>query len=152
MNKVKFSQISRFLENDKIAVVGASREPKSFGYQVVNHLKSLNYSVPCINQAYENSSPEEGKYISIDEIDGNNYGLLIVTPKKQTFDVLKKALEKGIKDIWIQQMSETPEVMAYTFPQEVNLITNQCIFMFTKPKGVHKFHYTIKKIFGKLPK
>ncbi len=152
MKKITFSQISNFLQNKTIAVAGASRDEKSFGHEVVNHLKALNYKVLSINPAYEFSQPNENKYISLAEIDGNNFGLLIVTPKEQTTEVLKTAVEKGIKQIWIQQMSELPEIMAFTLPEDVNLIYKQCIFMFTKPEGVHKFHYTIKKILGRIPK
>lgn len=151
MNKATLSQINSFLANEIIAVAGASRNEKSFGYEVVAHLKNLNYKVLSINPAFENSEPEQDKFTSLTEVPGNNFGLLIVTPKEHTLQVLQQAISKGIKHIWIQQMSETPEVMTYSIPYEANLVYKQCIFMFTKPAGVHKFHYTIKKIFRKLP-
>jgi predicted CoA-binding protein len=116
-------------------------------FRVVEHLKNLNYKVLSINHAYENSEPERDKFISIAEIPGNNFRLLIVTPKDHTLKVLQKAIPKEIKHIWIQQMSETPELMAYFIPYEANLVYKHCVFMFTKPAGVYKFHYTIKKIF-----
>jgi predicted CoA-binding protein len=122
MNKVTLSQINSFLANEIIAVAGASRNEKSFGYKVVAHLKNLNYKVFSINSAYDSSVPYQDKYTSLAEISGNNFGLLIVTPKEQTLQVLQQAIAKGVKHIWIQQMSETPEIMNYSIPYESNIV------------------------------
>ena len=78
--------------------------------------------------------------------------LLIMTKKDQTVGVVRLAIEKGIKHIWIQQMSETPEALGLLSNTDVNLISKQCILMFHKPHGIHKFHRNIKKFFGGMPK
>ncbi len=152
MKKVTFSQISAFLENPVIAVAGASRQEKSFGVEVVNHLKSLNYKVICINPAYEMNFPEDNRYQSLEDVPGNNFSLLIATPKTETEKVLKSAIDKKVNNVWIQQMSETPEALALGEASDINFIYKECIFMFSKPEGIHKFHYTIKKIFRKIPR
>lgn len=137
MEKITLSQISKFLENTTIAVAGASRDSKSFGSEVVEQLKSLNYKVLIINPAFDTAVPAEQKFTTLNEIEGNNFGLLIVTLKSETEQVLQTALAKGVRHIWIQQMSETPEILAMKPEAEVNLIYGKCIFMFTQPHVVH---------------
>ncbi len=63
------------------------------------------------------------------------------------------ALDKGIRNIWIQQRSDTGEALELLKDTDVNLIHNQCILMYAGPvKGPHKFHRFINKVFGKYPK
>ena len=78
--------------------------------------------------------------------------LLVMTPKPQTAGVVKEARAKGIKNIWIQQMSDTPEAILALEGSGINVITKECIMMFHNPTGIHKFHRGLKKFFGRLPK
>jgi len=70
----------------------------------------------------------------------------------QTTSVIQQAIEKGIGNIWIQQKSETPEALELCRKNNINLIHNHCIFMFSQPEGLHKFHYGMKKFFGTIPR
>ncbi len=68
-------------------------------------------------------------------------------------DVVAEAMSKGIDNIWIQQMSDTPAAIELTRSHPVNLITGECILMHTDPvTGIHKFHRSIMKLFGKYPR
>ena len=79
--------------------------------------------------------------------------LLILTPKEETDVVLREAINKGITNIWVQQMSETADTIRIAEEYNVELITGKCIYMFAEPvAGVHKFHRTLMKWFGKLPR
>jgi len=92
-------------------------------------------------------------YRNISTLPGDIGGLLILTPKTETLGVVKDAVNKGIPNLWIQQMSETPESIEYAINNKVNLVTRQCIFMFVEPvEGFHKFHRNLKKWFWRLPK
>jgi predicted CoA-binding protein len=65
---------------------------------------------------------------------------------------VQEAVAKGVDHLWIQQMSETPEVMDFLKDKKVTLITRECILMWIEPvKSIHKFHRCIRKIFGRLP-
>jgi len=65
---------------------------------------------------------------------------------------MKQTVDKGINNVWIQQQSETPEALKLGKENGINTIHHQCIFMFTQPTGIHKFHRGIKQFFGGLPK
>lgn len=150
--KTKKQQINSFFSAGKIAIAGVSRSPKKFGYQVFHELKEKKYPVIPLNP---NADTIDGEscYKSLDKLPAGTDSLLILTPKHETDKLLREAISKGIKNIWIQQMSETPESMKIASEAQKEIILGKCVFMFAEPvKGVHKFHRSLVKFFGGLPK
>jgi predicted CoA-binding protein len=146
------SSIQSFLEPKKMAIAGVSRNPKKFGRHVYEHLKEAGYSLYPVNPNTEQLNGS-ACYKSISELPGDVDRVFIVTPPEQTADCVRQSLEKGIRNIWIQQRSDTTEAMDLLADQDVDLIYNKCIFMFAEPvKGVHTFHRFISKLFGSYPK
>ncbi|HLP04104.1 MAG TPA: CoA-binding protein, partial [Paludibacter sp.] len=78
--------------------------------------------------------------------------LLVLTAPQHTSGIIEQAIVKGIKNIWIQQESETPAAIKLCEAASLKPIYNHCIFMFSKPTGIHHFHYGLKKFFGSMPK
>jgi len=144
--------IEKFLEPKKLAIAGVSRNPKKFGYMVYLELKKKGYEVYPVNP---NTTDIEGAacYNTVTDLPKDVKHLLILTPKKDTDAVLREAINKGITNIWVQQMSETAETMKIASEYHTEVILKKCIFMFAGPvHGVHKFHRTLAGIFGRLPK
>jgi predicted CoA-binding protein len=79
-------------------------------------------------------------------------GVVIMTKKDQTADVVREAMAKGLKNIWIQQAAESKEALKELEGSDINYITGECILMHYKPHSVHKFHKTLKKFFGRFPR
>lgn len=144
-------QITDFLANDPIAMAGVSRNPKKFGFTAFKELKGKGLNLIPINP---NADEIEGEkvYRSVKDLPDEVMALLVFTKKNQTQSVLQDAKEKGIKHIWVQQMSDTPEALSVLEGTDINLITKQCIMMFHEPHSIHKFHREIKRFFGGLPK
>jgi predicted CoA-binding protein len=69
-----------------------------------------------------------------------------------TLNLIREAKGLGLKQIWIQQNSESREALEELRNSDINYITGQCILMHYKPHSIHKFHRSINKFFGKLPK
>jgi uncharacterized protein len=145
-------QIAEFLAVKTIAVAGVSRNEKKFGATAYKELKERGYRILPVNP----NTPElygETCYPSVGALPAEVTSLLIVTPKTQTLGVLKEAVGKGIRNIWIQQMSENAETIEYVKTLERKPVIKQCILMHAEPvKGFHKFHRTIYNFFGVLPK
>jgi len=152
MQPITQQQINRFVAGKTIAIVGASRNEKSFSADVAKHLKELNFKLWFVNPNYETDEPQNSKVQSIKKLPKDVKHLLVLTPATETESVVKQAIEQGMDNIWIQQKSETTAAIELAQNNKVNLIHHQCIFMFTKPTGIHKFHYTMKRVFGSLPK
>ncbi len=150
--KATKTSIDSFLTSRKVAIAGVSRDPKKFGHQVFKNLKEKGFEVYPINPG---ADVIEGVpcFRSVGALPLNVHSLLIITPKKQTQGVVAEALAKGIDNIWIQQMSDTPESVELASSHPVNLITKECILMHIDPvEGIHKFHRTIRRFFGLHPK
>jgi predicted CoA-binding protein len=78
--------------------------------------------------------------------------IIIFTKKDQTASVIRDAKEKGIKQIWIQQMADSKEAIDELKDSGINFIAGECILMHYKPHSIHKFHGSLKKLFGRYPK
>ena len=150
--KVSKQQIDAFLEDKKIAVAGVSRDIKKFGYVIFRELRFKGYDIIPINP---NADEIDGIkcYKSISELPEGIDSLLLATPKKVSDDSLKEAINKGIKNIWVQQHSNTQNTIKLAEEYNKEIISGKCIFMFAEPvNGFHKFHKNLVKIFGALPK
>ncbi len=145
------AQINQFLASKEIAVAGVSRNEKKFGRIVFEELKKKGYNVVPVNPNIDQVD-ETKCYSSVDDLPPNVKSLLIVTPKNQTDNVLRQAIHKGIKYIWVQQMSETRETVSLAQEYDREIIHKKCIFMFAEPVvGVHKIHRFLAGLFGRLP-
>lgn len=150
--KTSRKSIEEFISAKKIAIAGVSRDPKKFGHTIFADLQKKGYEIYPVNPAIDEIGGVTC-YHSVSQLPQEVRHLLILTPKNKTLEVLKEAFAKGINNIWIQQMSDTPEALDYAKGKPINLVAKQCILMWTDPvSGVHKFHKTIMKIFGALPK
>jgi predicted CoA-binding protein len=146
------SSIQSFLAPKELAIAGVSRNPKKFGRQVYEHLKANGYKLYPVNPNMDSLDGAEC-YKSILDLPGHVDRIFIVTPMEQTAVSVRQSLDRGIRNIWIQQRSETAETLEMLKDQEVNLIHNKCIFMFAEPvKGAHAFHRFLNRLFGSYPK
>ncbi len=144
-------QIEQFLANEPIAMAGVSGNTKKFGRIAYEELKRKGLKLLPVNPNLESINGTTC-YTDVNALPKGVNSLIIMTKKDQTAKVVEEALAKGIKNIWIQQSSDTPEALAMLKGKNVNLITRQCILMHHEPDSFHKFHRNIKRFFGGLPK
>jgi uncharacterized protein len=150
--KTTKAAIHSFLENRKIAIAGVSRDPKKFGNSVLTKMKQSGFDLYLLHPEAEILYGEH-VYKNVSDLPNDIGGILIITPKSETLQLVKDAIAKGIRNIWIQQMSEVPEAEKLALEAGVNLISGQCILMFLEPvTGPHKFHRMLRTWFGKMPK
>jgi len=148
---VTLKQIEDFLASEPIAMVGVSRNPKKFGFASFKELREKGMNVIPVN-LYADEILGNVVFKDIKRLPSDVRGVIIMTKKDQTAGVIRDAREKGIKQIWIQQMAETREAISETEGSDINLITKECILMHYKPHSIHKFHGGLKKFFGRFPK
>ena len=150
MELITLQKINHFLDCKTMAIAGASRNEKSFSAQVAKHLTKLGYNLWFVNPGFEPNQTANQRVQSVSLLPEGIH-LLVLTPQNQTESVMQQADDKGIKDVWIQQQSETIDAVNLGRKNKINLVSGQCIFMFSQPEGMHKFHHRIKKLFGSLP-
>jgi predicted CoA-binding protein len=148
---VTLKQINEFIASEPIAMIGVSRDPRKFGFTAFRELKEKGMNIIPVN-------PHAGEirgtkvFHDISSLPPEVKGLLVMTKKDLTAGVVKEAKEKGFRQIWIQQLSESPEALNELKGTDINVITGQCILMHYKPHSVHKFHARLKRFFGRFPK
>lgn len=144
----ELKDINAFLSNKELAVAGVSRNKKKFGYSVFKELREKDYKVYPVNPNMDEIEGEKC-YRSVKELPEKITHIHIVTPKKETVNTVHEAIDKGIKNIWIQQSSDTPEAIEIAKKHKINLISKRCILMYAQPvKGFHAFHRFIAGLFG----
>jgi uncharacterized protein len=145
-------QIQDFLSLKTFALIGVSRNDKKFGNTLYSELRSRGRKVYPVNpnmDKYENTTC----YPDIKSLPEKPEGLIVSVNKEKSLAIMKEAYSEGIKNIWIQQMSETKEAIEYCENNGINVIHKQCLLIHIEPvEGFHKFHGFIKKIFGGMPK
>lgn len=138
-----------FLQEKQIALVGVSRDPQKFGYVALKEFKDRGYDVfpvhptadsilgvPC----YRNLSALQGKVTAV---------WMGVKQDKGAAEVLREAAKIGVKKVWIQQMSETPELLTLGKELGLSVVTGKCILMYLEPvKSFHVFHKFFVKLVG----
>ena len=150
--KPTLNLINDFLAPRKMAMAGASRNPKKFGGYVFNDLKQKGFELYPVNP---NADEIQGVkcYHTIESLPAGVDRLLVVTSKTDTELVAQQAINKGIKMVWVQQGAESPESLKLLEDAGIPVISKKCIMMFAGPvKGVHGFHRFLVKSFGKFPK
>jgi uncharacterized protein len=144
-------QINAFLDSQPIAVVGVSRNPKKFGHAVYKELKEKGMNIVPVNPETDEILGEKS-YRNVKVLPSDVNGIIVFTKKNKTASVIREAKEKGIKQIWIQQMADSKEALDELKGTDINYITGECILMHYKPHSIHKFHGNLKKIFRMFPK
>lgn len=148
---VTIRQIEEFLGSQPIAIAGVSRNPKKFGFAAFKELKEKGMNVIPINPHADEIHGSK-VYHDIRSLPDEVRGLIVMTGKAQTAGVIRDAKEKGIRQIWIQQMAETKDALAELEGSGINYITKECILMHYKPHSIHKFHRALRKFFRTFPK
>ncbi len=148
---VTLKQIEEFIASEPIAMVGVSRNPKKFGFMAFKELKEKGMNIIPVNR-YASEIHRSKVFPDLKALPPEVKGIIIMTQKSQTAEVVKEAKSKGFKQIWIQQGAQSNEALEELKGTDINYITNQCILMYYKPHSIHKFHGKLKKFFGRYPK
>jgi predicted CoA-binding protein len=88
-------------ENNTIAVVGCSRDPKKAAHTVPKYMKEQGYKIIPINP-FANQILEEKVHKSLSEINEPVDIVNIFRPSEQCLEVVKEAVKLKPKVIWMQ--------------------------------------------------
>ena len=68
-------------------------------------------------------------------------------PKEETAAWVAKAAEAGVKQVWMHQMTDTPEALAEAEKHGLKVVTGHCAVMYNKPGfSMHAPHRWIWKL------
>jgi uncharacterized protein len=144
--------VENFFAQKSFAIVGVSRNERKFGNAIFKELKKKGYNVFPVNPNMNEINGEKC-YPELKSIPQKPDGIIISVKKEETEKVIKEAVNLNIKNIWMQQGSESANAIKFCTDNNVNVVSKECVMMFAQPvDSIHKFHRFFKNIFGALPK
>jgi uncharacterized protein len=122
-------QIQQFLASPAFGVVGASTNRQKFGNKVLRcYLQNGRKAIPV------NPNEPEIEGIpcaaAISDLPPDVESISMITPPAVTAKLVPLALEKGIKNIWMQPGAEHPEAVALCRERGINVIADgSCVLV-----------------------
>jgi predicted CoA-binding protein len=140
--------IQDFLQVKRLAVVGVSHSAQKFGSAVYTELKTQGYEVYGVNPQLDVIAGDKC-YASISELAGKVDGAVICLPAPKAAGVIREAAAAGVKNIWLQQGSQSMETGKAAREAGVQPVEGKCILMYAgQVKSVHAFHRFVAKLIG----
>jgi predicted CoA-binding protein len=142
--------IQDFINCKRLAVVGVSRSGRKFGNMALAELKARGYeAIPVHPSAREIGG--ELCYPSLAALRGRVDGVWVCVPPQQAAQVLREAADAGLRNVWLQQGAESPEVLALARELGLNFVHGKCVLMYASPvHSYHGWHRMFVKLVGQL--
>ncbi len=145
-------QIEQFVAQRHIAVAGISGNPQKFGNAIFKELQKQGYHLYPISK---HLTEFEGVkcFPDISSLPPEVTAIVINTKPEKTLILAREAGQKGIRHLWLQQGSTSPEMKEMLEKEGLYPITRECILMFASPAHfIHKAHRFVNKVVGRYPK
>jgi predicted CoA-binding protein len=151
-----YQQITDFLAERRLAIVGVSRDPKHFSRGVFREFAKRGYDVVPVNPLI---AEIEGKPClpRLVDIQPPVQAVLMMLPPVISEDMLADCVDAGIKRIWFYRTPRrdphTVNVLAFCEEHKIEVIVGYCPMMFLSDAGFpHGLHAGLLKLFGRFPK
>jgi len=152
MSAISRKEVSEFLSQRTLALVGISRQGNKFGNAVCRELKAKGYSVYPVHRQAREIGGERcwPDFASLPQPVG---GVVLVVPPAETEKLVREAFQAGIRRIWMQQGAESADAIRFCEQQGISVVHGECILMFAEPTAwFHRIHRGLNRLFGKLPR
>jgi len=127
--------IKAFLNKRNIfAVVGASRDPKKYGYQVYRDLKNAGYEVYAVNPNAEEILGDKC-YPGLENLPAKPDVVDVVVPPKVTDEVVKTCKELEITRVWMQPGSESEKAIKFCEENSIDVLYGVCVMVERAKQG-----------------
>lgn len=146
--------IEAFIDSKKVAIAGASVNKENFGRSMMVELSKKGYMVIPVNPRYDEV---EGVacVATVKELPEDVESLILAVPPTLTDEIVTQCVGTHIKRVWMIKgagRGAYSESATQTCRENnIDVVYGFCPMMFYG-EGLHKFHFWLKKTFGKLPK
>ncbi len=113
-------------KHNPIAIVGVSSDKNKHGHKIYKELLDNGYWIFGVNPKLESLldqkiCPTLSSLPELPEI------VVTVVPPQVTLQIVRECQELGIKNIWMQPGSESPEAIALAEKNNMNVTSNACV-------------------------
>lgn len=114
----------------RIAVVGASNNPRKYGNVIMHDLRRKGYTVLPVNLR-EKEIAGLAAYRSLREVPAPIHVVSLVVPPASTLLVLKEAVELGLPAVFLQDGSFDDAVLEFAATAPFKTVYGACIMVVT---------------------
>ena len=155
MATTSLNTVESFLHGKRLALVGASHDPRDFSRAVMRELLEIGYDVVPVNLT---PGVMEGRKVvkHLSEIEEPVDWALVMVPPDAAELVVRQAAKTGIRRVWLHrgagQGSVTPEAERAGAELGLELVSGECPMMFVGVNSAHKMHATMRRLGGSFPR
>jgi predicted CoA-binding protein len=156
MPHTTMKQVDDFLALKRIAIVGVSRNKREFSHAMWQEFRQRRYDAVPVNP---NARELDGQpcYARVQDIKPTVQGVLIMTTKKATDQIVRDCAEAGVKRVWMYggmaPGAATPSALAFCAEKGIDVVQGLCPYMFLPGSGaMHAPHRWIKKLNRSYPR
>jgi len=137
------ASIDRFLQSERVAFVGVSRNPKEFANAVYREFRDRGYEVIPVNP---NADEVEGVrcYRTVAELPDVD-GVVVMVPADRAAEVVEQCAARGIERVWLHRGvgrgSVSDEAVEAARTAGIDVVDGACPLMFLPDTGwFHRLH------------
>jgi predicted CoA-binding protein len=140
-----------FLASGRIAVVGASDDPKNFGGTILRELLAHGIDAVAVNPQHDVVAGRPC-VASVAELTGTVDGVIVMVSGQDAVDTVHAAIDRGVGRVWLFKGIGGPgaaseEAIELCQRHAIQVIPGACPLMFLEPvKGAHRLHRTIRRL------
>jgi len=121
-------QISDFLAQEAVAVIGVSTDTSKFGWIVYRNLQGRGYRVYAVNPRYTQVNGEPC-YATVGEVPEPVGLAVLVVPPTVGERLMPELASAGVARVWLQPGAESPAVLAAAAAAGLQVVHGACIMM-----------------------
>ncbi|MEA3463386.1 MAG: CoA-binding protein [Bacteroidota bacterium] len=145
--------IQDFLNDKKVAIVGASGKKDNFGRSLMLEISKKDYEVIPVNPKCE--EVEGVSCIStVKDLPEDVVSVILAVPSSLTDEIIDQCVDTPIKRVWmirgVGRGAYTESAYQKCRENNIQVVYGFCPLMFYGD-GMHKFHLWLRLTFGKLP-
>ena len=147
-------EVDDFLALKRVAVVGASDDPKRFSGTIYRALKAHGHTVVPVNRTAVTVDGDEC-YPSLSAVPGDLDGVLVMVHHDDSAQVVRECVDRGVTRVWLFKglggaSAVSDEAVDLCKKNDVTVVAGACPLMFLEPVGFHKFHRAMRHLNGSL--
>jgi predicted CoA-binding protein len=124
-----FDPIDRFFESPSFGVVGASSNPKKYGNRVLKKYWEMGLIAYPVHPS-GGLIVGQPSFKTVLELPPETMSISVITQPFVTEQVVRQAVEKGIRNVWMQPGAESPQAVSYLEANGINVIADgSCVIV-----------------------
>jgi len=149
------ADVRDFLAQKRLAVVGVSRQPRDFSRSLFREFLQRGYDAVPVNPQ---AGDIEGRtcFPDLDAIQPPVDTVLLMTSPAVTDQTVRDCARLGVRRVWMYQAhppgAVSKDAVEFCLSNGIAVVPGECPMMFLSDTGwFHRFHGSLKKLFGSYP-